>query len=68
MERLSGKWYYDKDGMDWGIAAWRCSKCNYIASYLPATKNINIMTYAGTKYCPQCGDKKDGVIKDEEKL
>lgn len=60
-------WVYDPNGMDWGLPAWRCSECgcrnDMIPTYIargegkpPITHEyINPLSFAGTKYCPECG-------------
>ena len=62
-ERKTGKWEYDPDGMDWGIGAWVCSECGGRNDNIPAfvrgvnghEKKVNPYTWAGSKYCPNCG-------------
>lgn len=54
---VHGHWYWDKNGIDWGLGAWRCSVCH--------SKNDNVfgpethppMRCAGSKFCPNCGAK-----------
>ena len=56
-------WYWDKDGMDWGIGAWRCASCNTINYALPSESVINPFNWEGSNYCPQCGKK---MVEKEE--
>ena len=49
------EWYYDPNGMDWGLGAWLCSKCQHKNDNLGGSKNINPYMFAGSKFCPQCG-------------
>ena len=48
-------WEYDPNGMDWGIGAWRCSKCRCKNDNLPNQNWTSIYQFAGSKYCPNCG-------------
>ena len=50
-----GSWEYDPNGIDWGLGAWRCSKCHARNSNLGATEDINPYLYEGSKFCPNCG-------------
>lgn len=59
----TGHWVYDKDGNDWGIGAYRCSECGCKNDNLGITKSpFNVMSFAGSKYCPNCGVRMDGGI------
>lgn len=56
--RNTAEWYYDPDGMDWDLGAWRCSACHTRNANLPNDNNKVIpLRWSGTKYCPQCGAK-----------
>lgn len=57
------EWYYNPNGMDWGLGAWLCSKCHTKNDNLGGSKNINPYMFAGSKFCPQCG----AVMKPKEK-
>lgn len=57
------EWYYDPNGMDWGLGAWLCSKCQHKNDNLGGSKNINPYMFSGSKFCPQCG----AVMKPKEK-
>lgn len=57
------EWYYDPNGMDWGLGAWKCSKCHTKNDNLGGSKNINPYMFSGSKFCPQCG----AVMKPKEK-
>lgn len=48
-------WFYDPNGMDWNIGAWRCDHCGYRNSSLPNVESINPYMWAGSKYCAKCG-------------
>ena len=48
-------WYWDKDGMDWGIGAWRCSACNTMSPMWWNTDKGSPMHKSGNKFCPKCG-------------
>lgn len=56
------EWCYDPNGMDWGLGAWKCSKCHTKNDNLGGSKNINPYIFAGSKFCPQCG----AVMKPKE--
>ena len=56
------EWYYDPDGMDWGLGAWKCSKCHTKNDNLGGSENINPYMFSGSKFCPQCG----AVMKPKE--
>jgi hypothetical protein len=64
-EKSFGRWIYDPNGMDWNLPAWKCSECYCRNDMIPTiiqTKDgierlKNPMTWAGTKYCPNCGVK-----------
>ena len=49
------EWYYDPNGMDWGLGAWKCSKCHTKNDNLGMGDNINPYMFGGSKFCPQCG-------------
>ena len=59
----TGKWKFNPNGVDWGIAAWTCSKCGSKNDNIPAyveTRNglvrlDNPFRFAGSSYCPCCG-------------
>ena len=63
VERKTGKWEYDPDGMDWGIGAWVCSECGGRNDNIPAfvrgvdghEQKVNPYRWAGSKFCPNCG-------------
>ena len=57
------EWYYNPNGMDWGLGAWLCSKCHTKNDNLGGSKNINPYMFAGSKFCPQCG----AVMRPKEK-
>lgn len=58
-----GRWILDPDGNDWNLPAWICSECY--------RKNDNIgvvekgigsdpRSWAGSKFCPECGARMSG--------
>lgn len=60
------QWYWDKNGMDWGIGAWRCEACGYRNTALPSDPSINPYTWAGSRHCANCGRKMIDIREDEE--
>lgn len=53
---IHSKWYYDPDGMDWGLGAWKCEHCHCRNDNLPANiGRTNPLNWAGSNYCPNCG-------------
>ena len=54
---IHGKWYYDPDGVDWGLGAWRCDQCGERNNNIGGPKNVNPLRWAGSKFCPNCGSK-----------
>lgn len=48
-------WEYDPDGTDWGIGAWRCTKCHAKNDNLGCDNNFSPYMYVGSKFCPHCG-------------
>ena len=56
------EWYYDPNGMDWGLGAWKCSKCHTKNDNLGMGNDINPYMFSGSKFCPQCG----AVMKAKE--
>lgn len=48
-------WYWDKDGMDWNIGAWRCSACKAMSPMWWNTDRGSPMHKSGHKFCPNCG-------------
>ena len=53
-------WYWDKDGMDWNIGAWRCSACEAMSPMWWNTDRGSPMHKSVHKYCPNCGARMDG--------
>ena len=51
----TASWFYDPNGMDWNIGAWRCDHCGGRNNSLPCDKEINPYMWAGSKYCGNCG-------------
>lgn len=64
-KKETAHWVYDPDGMDWGLPAWKCSKCNGRNSMIPthlifkgkARQIENPTSWAGSKFCPNCGSE-----------
>lgn len=52
---VRGKWYWDKDGMDWGIGAWRCSACKAMSPMWWNCDRGSPIHKSGHRYCPNCG-------------
>lgn len=63
VEVVRGRWWFDPDGMDWGIGAWKCSHCGCKNDNLGSRGNVNPYHFAGSKFCPHCGAKMDGCVK-----
>ena len=60
-------WYWDKDGMDWNIGAWRCSACHNRPNTIWETeKNLHPRRWSGSAYCSNCGAVMDGKEKTDE--
>ena len=57
VHRNSAHWYYDPTANDWGIGGWCCSNCHFKNDILGINKELNlpIFSFAGTKYCGNCG-------------
>lgn len=55
---ITAHWYWDKDGMDWGLGAWKCSNCHRKPeTWWEAEKNRSPYRCAGSHYCGNCGAK-----------
>ena len=52
---VRGKWYWDKDGMDWGIGSWRCSECHARPGTWWQGDSTNPRNKSGHYFCPNCG-------------
>lgn len=52
---VRGEWYWDKDGMDWGIGAWRCSVCHCRPESWWNTDKSSPYIKNGSRYCSNCG-------------
>ena len=48
-------WYWDKDGMDWGIGSWRCSECHARPETWWQGDSTNPRNKSGHYFCPNCG-------------
>ena len=48
-------WYWDKDGMDWGIGAWRCSACHSRPETWWQGDSNSPRNKSGHYFCPNCG-------------
>lgn len=60
-------WYWDKDGMDWNIGAWRCSACHNRPNTMWETeKNPRPRMWSGSAYCSNCGAVMDGKENADE--
>lgn len=56
----SGKWIFDPNGTGYHRGGWRCSLCNTINNNLGKFDKINPLSFRGSRFCPHCGDRKDG--------
>ena len=66
-EQKHGHWVFDPDGMDWNIPAWKCSECHCKNDNIPPNlERTNPLRWSGSKYCPNCGAKMDGEVKQNE--
>jgi hypothetical protein len=52
---VKAHWYWDKDGMDWGIGAWRCSACKAMSPMWWNCDRGSPMHKSGHNFCPNCG-------------
>lgn len=51
-------WYYDPDGIDWNLGAWKCDNCHCRNDNIPSnTEKTYPLRWSGSKYCPNCGAK-----------
>jgi hypothetical protein len=57
-------WVWDPNGCDWGIGAWRCSKCDCKNDALPWDRRLKPYEFACSHYCPVCGAKMDEEVGD----
>lgn len=49
-------WYWDENGMDWGLGAWKCSNCRTKPeTWWEADENNNPYRCSGGHYCGNCG-------------
>ena len=62
----TARWVYDPNGIDWGLGAWKCSKCGAKNDNLTGRTQQRILLFAGSKFCPQCGRRIVGVQDPEE--
>ena len=68
LKEETAEWIYDPNGMDWSLPAWVCSNCRQKNDMIPtiiqypggARKVVNPYTWAGSKYCPNCGMEMSG--------
>lgn len=52
---VKAHWYWDKDGMDWNIGAWRCSACKAMSPMWWNCDKGSPMHKSGHYFCPNCG-------------
>lgn len=52
---VRGKWYWDNNGMDWGIGAWLCSVCKAMSPMWWNCDKGSPMYKSGHNFCPNCG-------------
>lgn len=62
---VHGKWYYNENGRDFGLGAWACSCCDTCNHNIPGNPNMNPYIWSGSKFCPNCGAKMDGGVKND---
>ena len=62
---VEAEWVWDTDGMDWGIGAWKCSRCRAMPPAWWNTERTSPMTKSGSRYCPNCGACMKGVCEKE---
>lgn len=55
-----GKWEYREDAIAWRTGGWICSVCKARNANIGGPEHSDPMLYIGSKYCPNCGDKKKG--------
>lgn len=55
LQKSYAHWYFDPNGCDWGLPAWRCSNCYAKNDNLGMDKNISPYLFEGGKFCPCCG-------------
>lgn len=52
------EWVWDKDGMDWGIGSWKCSRCRARPETLWKTeRSTSPYRFSGSHFCGNCGAK-----------
>lgn len=52
---VKAHWYWDKDGMDWGIGSWRCSACHSRPETWWQGDSTSPRNKSGHYFCPNCG-------------
>ena len=52
---VKATWYWDKDGMDWNIGAWRCSSCKAMSPMWWNADRSSPWHKSGHRFCPKCG-------------
>lgn len=52
---VKAHWYWDKDGMDWGIGSWRCSACHSRPETWWQGDSGSPRNKSGRYFCPNCG-------------
>ena len=63
---VRGKWEWNPDGMDWGLGAWVCGKCqSRPETWWNTVKECHPLRCSGSRYCGNCGAKMDGGQDDE---
>lgn len=58
---VKAHWYWDKDGMDWGIGSWRCSACHSRPETWWQGDSTNPRNKSGHYFCPNCGAKMEEI-------
>ncbi len=61
-----GHWVLDPDGNDWNLPAWVCSECHRKNDNIGVVKKgmgSDPRSWAGSKFCPECGARMSGTPK-----
>ena len=52
----TGKWIWDEDGVEGGIGAWTCSKCEKAPNtWWEIDEKVNPLMCSGGSFCGNCG-------------
>lgn len=68
-ERKKGKWFWDENGMDWGLGAWCCSECgSKPETWWESDERYNPLRCAGGRFCGNCGANMRGEQGDNRRV